>query len=499
MKVKLSNIVENQLSNVISTDYPIFSDFISTYYKFLDESKINRNLEEFRDIDKTHGQFITNLHNELAVISPNYADNRFYIPLLKQHFITRGSEDSYNLLFRLLFNIDIEIQYPAESVIKVSDGKWYQDNCIFVKLIDGNINNLKNKYVYVNTPKQKIRIYVERINVYNESNSIYQLFISKFFYGTLLVNATIDFEDVQCKLLKTTNSVKIINGGKKFKPNQYFEINTGFGSGSIIRIVKVGFEGVILEVQLIEFGVGYTKPFSFTLFNILDIAQDNPIYQGGIITHNDNQTIKSEGYIEKHDYADSQVMNNDYVGTIEGYFFSDNQILDTNNATLYFNTGVLARYPGYYVTTDSFISGDSYIHDGEYYQDFSYVIKSEKSIKDYRNFVNKMCHPTGRKLFSEYLINNSFVVEPERSISKIRLYYDDEFELSDFSNREIIKQPKDSIDFEEVLSKSMTYLKQDTILFQSKLRIKFNAYDSEMYFNIEENPYTLDTITIGAN
>jgi len=64
-------------------------------------------------------------------------------------------------------------------------------------------------------------------------------------------------------------------------------------------------------------------------------------------------------------------------------------------------------YPGRYLNDDGHISSYNFIQDRDYYQTYSYVIRSTESIAKYRKVLNDIIHPSGMKLFGEYLyINN---------------------------------------------------------------------------------------------
>lgn len=60
-------------------------------------------------------------------------------------------------------------------------------------------------------------------------------------------------------------------------------------------------------------------------------------------------------------------------------------------------------YPGRYLNDDGHISSYNFIQDRDYYQSFSYVIKSRQSINQYRKAFKDLVHPAGMKLFGEYL------------------------------------------------------------------------------------------------
>lgn len=66
------------------------------------------------------------------------------------------------------------------------------------------------------------------------------------------------------------------------------------------------------------------------------------------------------------------------------------------------------RGSGYYKTTSGFLSTNKYLHDGEYYQDFSYEIRSPITVGRYADMLKMVLHVSGTKAFSG-LMKNSII------------------------------------------------------------------------------------------
>ncbi len=81
------------------------------------------------------------------------------------------------------------------------------------------------------------------------------------------------------------------------------------------------------------------------------------------------------------------------------------------NAELSATLGAFAEYAGYYVGSTGLISGTPKIQDNFYYQDFSYVLKTDLDITDYRDSVKRLTHPSGMLLFGEVAFRNKVSVE----------------------------------------------------------------------------------------
>lgn len=62
--------------------------------------------------------------------------------------------------------------------------------------------------------------------------------------------------------------------------------------------------------------------------------------------------------------------------------------------------------PGRYIDDTGHVSSSNYIQDRDYYQNFSYVIKIQKSLEKYKKFVLDILHPAGTKMFGEFMYDS---------------------------------------------------------------------------------------------
>jgi len=81
------------------------------------------------------------------------------------------------------------------------------------------------------------------------------------------------------------------------------------------------------------------------------------------------------------------------------------------NAELTAHLGAYATYPGYYSGTKGLLSGVPKLQDNKYYQNFSYVLKTDFDVNDYRNSVKRLVHPSGLVMFGELAIRSKVSVE----------------------------------------------------------------------------------------
>lgn len=133
----------------IRTNGGNLTEFIESYFEWMQSAEdqpghILNTLLEKRDIDKASTQFIEYLQREFATSIPQQiqADPRKLYKQVNDIYRSKGSIPSYEALFNLLFNDQIELYYPRVDLLKPSDGKWDRTQNRYVSN-DGFISDKK--------------------------------------------------------------------------------------------------------------------------------------------------------------------------------------------------------------------------------------------------------------------------------------------------------------------------------------------------------------------
>lgn len=155
VKAKVSTVVDKQVPEFIRDDHETMVKFLKAYYDFMELSSdpnselpnpgyILRNIESVRDIDDTVDKFVDYLTNELMIDIPVtvLSDKRLLAKHIHQLYKTKGTEQSYELLFRILFNESIEIYYPSVDILRISDSAYNTNTVLKVVGFTGNPFNL---------------------------------------------------------------------------------------------------------------------------------------------------------------------------------------------------------------------------------------------------------------------------------------------------------------------------------------------------------------------
>ena len=87
-----------------------------------------QDLLNFRDPDKAISNFLTKFRNEFLNTLPETLDGnvskRKLIKNIKSVYRAKGTARGHEVFFRFLFNLDSEIFYPREQMLRVSDGQF---------------------------------------------------------------------------------------------------------------------------------------------------------------------------------------------------------------------------------------------------------------------------------------------------------------------------------------------------------------------------------------
>jgi len=136
---KVSLLINRQVPEFVRDEYPTFIRFLEAYYEFLENKQTGKNndlnvkskdLRYLSDVDYSIGQFEDNFFNTFADLLPKdvQVDKAFLIKQLLPFYLSKGNEQSFKLLFRLLFDEEVEIVQPKSNILRASDGKWVVEN-----------------------------------------------------------------------------------------------------------------------------------------------------------------------------------------------------------------------------------------------------------------------------------------------------------------------------------------------------------------------------------
>jgi len=165
---KTSALIPQQLPEFIRDDvnYNTFVTFLEAYYQWLETantansastianitnegvSYASKNLLNYMDVDNTLDGFVQYYLKDFLPYIPEDAltDKRKLLKIAKDFYQAKGTEKSYQFLFRALYDSDAEVFETGDAILRASDGKWIITKSLRVNSVDVNflkINNLR--------------------------------------------------------------------------------------------------------------------------------------------------------------------------------------------------------------------------------------------------------------------------------------------------------------------------------------------------------------------
>jgi hypothetical protein len=134
----ITPFIESQFPQFYRDEGPNFISFVKSYYEWLEQNgnviERARALPSLLDIDATEEQFINYFKSTYISSLPSniIVDKRLLIKHITELYRSKGTKRSYEFLFRLLFNEDIDLYIPNEHLARSSDAMWYEPQYIEV-------------------------------------------------------------------------------------------------------------------------------------------------------------------------------------------------------------------------------------------------------------------------------------------------------------------------------------------------------------------------------
>tara|TARA_Y100000593_G_scaffold16926_2_gene33717 strand:- start:13495 stop:16014 length:2520 start_codon:yes stop_codon:yes gene_type:complete len=224
--MSIISIIEQQVPSYIRNDTnDVFSRFLTEYYKFLssvdtitlddisdmsigllqkenaftirpEKGGVYRqlsSLRSFRDIETTPTSMVSNFVSEymdgLNAVSLESIRNN--ISLMKSFYESKGNEKSFHFLFKLLYDAVVEVSYPYEKTLKVSENTWSRFSFIRIEtdlVSEELIQNTVGSSIIGNDGSTGFLDSYEVHKIYSEIDSqekiYYKLFLRDFVAGS---------------------------------------------------------------------------------------------------------------------------------------------------------------------------------------------------------------------------------------------------------------------------------------------------------------------------
>jgi hypothetical protein len=437
---RISVRVEGQLPDFVKSDHPTFIAFLEAYYEYMEQTgqpyEIIGNLRNYFNIDKTVDDYLQYFKTQFGKDIPEavFANSNkpHIIKRLRDFYRSKGSEKSFQFLFRLLYQEEIEFYYPSVDMLRVSDGRYTKDKIL--RCIDTSgtaaVFDFTGKTITGGTSATTGVVELvlkEQIGAFEVSTIYLSKVVGTFVSGETVTDGTNTFT-----LDSMVTGYTITNPGNGYSVDDAIVI-TGGGAGAVGAqlLVETLSTGSVTLATIVAAGSGYVVGDKLLIDNTNKLEIDGRTCSVLVKTVNGSGGITAVEFENNgHGYKSAPIvsgggtgtganitLNGSGIGGIKtlklthnGFHYQTAPTLDFSSKGDGTATGV-AIISGYedehqtrWIGDGGFLSAANYIQDSRYYQAFSYEIKSGNTIDKWRDYVKRVVHPSGLALFGRTII-----------------------------------------------------------------------------------------------
>jgi len=282
VELTVSNLVESQFPEVFKEIGPVFVEFVKEYYQFLESYKqplwYARRWPQLNDIDETIDDFLIYFKKKFlhGIQLETTSDVRTMIKHSLDIYRSKGSPQSIDLLFRLVFGVGAEVYFPRTDLLQPSSGTWVVPKYLEVSPRP-NMDNKKFVGQQIVGSQSQATAFVDRM-IRRNINGVFDeiLYISaingSFITGEKINftphtdSPTVDFKDCPT-VIGSLSDVIVTDGSLGYSVGDRVRISGVKGVGAIGRISALQTTLGLVTYTLLDGGWGYTTQDTEQLFS----------------------------------------------------------------------------------------------------------------------------------------------------------------------------------------------------------------------------------------
>lgn len=291
---KISNFIENQFPSFYKEEGKDFILFVKTYYEWLESTDnpiwFSRNILNIKDVDNTLTNFLDYFQKKYVFgIPANVITNkRFLIKHILDVYRSKSSIEGYKLLFRIVYNEDLDVYLPGNDILRVSDGTWKEPKYIEISNVS-NTENLIGKTI-IGTSSLTTGIVENYVKHPINGSIVSLLYLSNIYPKGADFNIgekVYNYEETNSenidqiiadspKIVGSLNSISILSGGDSFKIGDVLKIahrdlsnNSLISKGvdGLVRVTEVSRKLGTLTFTIPYGGFGFTTTSNTYIYN----------------------------------------------------------------------------------------------------------------------------------------------------------------------------------------------------------------------------------------
>lgn len=262
----ISPFIPSQFPENYQENYPMFVNFMQTYYKWLEQPgniiNVSRNLLSYRDVDTANTQNFSDIF--IPGIPASLATNpRILLKHILDLYQSKGTSNSFDIFFRAIFNKNVKIYTPSQDILKPSSGQWLQPYYLEVSNAGSNSGIELSDFIgkKITGSISGTTAYVQDYNTVTLQNKLINVLDITNLSGNFLSNEIISFDGnvvQRPSILGSLTTISISSGGQGFNVGDACNVY-GTGSFATAKVASTTNQknGKVV-FDLISGGFGYT-------------------------------------------------------------------------------------------------------------------------------------------------------------------------------------------------------------------------------------------------
>ncbi len=285
--IKTSDIITIQIPEVFQDEGPNLVAFMQAYYEWLDASEYGNDVEllELRDVDETVDDFLQYFKETYLTNFPTLSPEniRLFVKNIGSFYNARGTEESFKLLFRMLYGLESKVFTPGQNILIASDGKWHKP-----LYLETTLNFDSSLYINktVTGSQSGSTATVENITRKNVNGGFYSVVYISNVRGWFIAGERIsyngDLTDAPV-VLGSLNEIDVIEGGQDNQIGDVFDVQSDVGRYGKARVTNTENGTGRVDFNLVNGGAGYTVNASSIIsdkFFTISTPVDYIIFEG---------------------------------------------------------------------------------------------------------------------------------------------------------------------------------------------------------------------------
>lgn len=271
---KIAPLVYRQFPAFYREEGENFIQFIKAYYEWLDDEATKgpiykaRNLQETNDIDEAAEAYLDHFFTKYMRGIPRsiLSDKR----LLQKHILdvhrSKGSIEGLKLLFKLMYNVEVQVYLPQDNMLIPSSGKWVKNN--FFEVEDKAFNSFYNNKIVTGTTSGATAYVTNAAKIYLGNQVVHIFYINdikngptgaSFQVGEFLVYDGLNIKDAT-KIKGSAVSASVNTSTENHARSDILSSNDATGEGikfSVSTLKNPDLAKGYIEFKIKDGGYGY--------------------------------------------------------------------------------------------------------------------------------------------------------------------------------------------------------------------------------------------------